>query len=48
MSAGMLCGSGGFTPLFAASDRLYHTTARLLAAVRRLIPTHRLSWKEAA
>jgi hypothetical protein len=48
MSAGMLCGSGGFTPLGTASDRLYHTAARLFAVVRHLIPAHRLSWKEAA
>jgi SAM-dependent methyltransferase len=34
MSACLICGSAGFTPLFTASDRLYHTTARLFAVVQ--------------
>jgi SAM-dependent methyltransferase len=34
MSACLICGSGGFTPLFTASDRLYHTTAKEFAVVQ--------------
>lgn len=34
MSACLICGSARFTPLFTASDRLYHTTAQLFAVVR--------------
>jgi SAM-dependent methyltransferase len=34
MSACLVCGSGRFAPLFTASDRLYHTTAKEFAVVR--------------
>ena len=34
MSACLVCGESGFTPLFTASDRLYRTTARQFAVIR--------------
>jgi len=34
MSACLVCGSDAFAPLFTASDRLYHTTAKPFAVVR--------------
>ena len=34
MSTCLLCGSPAYTPLFRASDRLYHTTTREFAVVR--------------
>jgi len=34
MSACVICGAADFHPVFRASDRLYHTTARLFSVVR--------------
>ena len=34
MSACLVCGSPGFTPVFRGSDRLYHTTAKQFSVVR--------------
>ena len=34
MSACLVCGSAGFTPVFHASDRLYHTTTKQFSVVR--------------
>jgi hypothetical protein len=34
MSACLICGSARVAPLFTASDRLYHTTAKLFSVVR--------------
>jgi len=34
MSACLVCGSVGFTPVFQGSDRLYHTTTKQFAVVR--------------
>jgi SAM-dependent methyltransferase len=34
MSACLVCGSAGFTPVFRGSDRLYHTTTKEFAVVR--------------
>ena len=34
MSACLVCGSAGFTPVFHGSDRLYHTTTKQFTVVR--------------